>query len=49
MKATYSRAVTSHRAVLALTACSIAMVAGPAAAQAKTETDTDGIVKASFS
>jgi hypothetical protein len=49
MKATYSRAVTFSRPLLALSLSAVAMAAGPAVAQAKTETDSQGAVSASFS
>jgi hypothetical protein len=41
--------VTSNRLLLALSLSIVALVAGPAAAQAKTETDSQGAVSASFS
>ena len=41
--------MTTNRAVLTATAAFALLAAGPAAAQAKTETDSQGAVKASFS
>ena len=41
--------MTTNRAVLTVTAAFAVLAAGPAAAQAKTETDSQGTVKATFS
>ena len=49
IQAIYPRAVTINRAALALALSPTVPGAGPAAAQAKTESDTEGAVTATFS
>ena len=46
IQAIYSRAVTSDRAVFALALSTAVLAAGPAVAQAKTESDSEGAVTA---